>query len=287
MQDAPYRLAMPETRDTSVIFASPHSGCDYPASFIGQSPLSASAIRSSEDAFVDRLFADAPLVGAPLLSATAPRAFLDLNRGPDELDPAVVAGAAAHHMNPRITSGLGVIPRVVAGGRAIYRGKIGLDEARMRVATYWRPYHNKLQTLIDESQLAFGGAVLVDCHSMPHEAVEAMARTSAANAEVVLGDRYGAAAGEDITDRIEAAFLRAGFRVVRNTPFAGAYIAQTYGRPARNQHVVQIEIDRRLYMDETTITPLPGFEAFRARITAVLTEIADIGRKPPQRMAAE
>jgi len=256
-----------------VIFASPHSGRDYPAEFLERAILGHQAIRSSEDAFVDQLFASAPTLGAPLLAARAPRAFIDLNRAADELDPAVIDGVSRVPHNPRISSGLGVIPRVVAGGRAIYCGKLSMTEAEARITRFWHPYHQALAALIEETHARFGQAVLLDCHSMPHEAIEAHSRPGQVRPEVVLGDRYGVAAGREVVERIEAAFASTGLRVGRNAPFAGAYVAQAYGRPTRGVHVVQVEIDRALYMNEARIEPLPGFEAFRSLITGVVAEI--------------
>jgi N-formylglutamate amidohydrolase len=268
-----YVLKRPARAVGPVIFASPHSGRDYPADFLARAMLDRQAIRSSEDAFVDRLFDSAPGLGAPLLAARAPRAFLDLNRAADELDPAVIDGIHRAPHNPRISSGLGVIPRVVAGGRPIYRGKLSLAEAESRITRFWHPYHQALAGLIEETRAAFGQAILIDCHSMPHEAIEAHSRPAQPRPEVVLGDRYGVAAGREVMERIEAAFAGAGLRVGRNAPFAGAYVAQAYGRPVRGVHVVQVEIDRALYLNESRVEPLPGFEAFRSCIEGVVAEI--------------
>ena len=275
MTTDPYRLIRPEARTTSVVFSSPHSGRDYPLAFLRRSMLDELSVRSSEDAFVDILFSEAPMLGAPLLAARAPRAFVDLNRSADELDPALIEGVKKACHNPRVSSGLGVIPRVVANGRVIQRGKITLEEARARLTDVWHPYHAALQTLLDESHAAFGEAILIDCHSMPHEAVGAA--RGGPRPDVVLGDRFGAAAQSEVVDRIEAAFAAAGLRVARNAPFAGAYITQHYGRPSRNQHVVQVEINRGLYMDEARVRPSPDFESFRRVITSVVSEIAAIG----------
>jgi N-formylglutamate amidohydrolase len=280
-----YSLIRPDRRSCPVIFASPHSGSVYPKEFLAQAVLDTQAIRSSEDAFVDQLFSMAPEMGAPLLSACAPRAYIDLNRAADELDPGVIEGIARAPHNPRISSGLGVIPRVVAGGRAIYRGKLSLTEAESRLRRFWHPYHQALAALVDETRTAFGEAVLIDCHSMPHEAIEAHTRPGQPRPEVVLGDRYGATAGREVMDRVEAAFAAAGLRVGRNAPFAGAYVAQAYGRPSRGVHVVQVEIDRALYMDEVRVEPLAGFDEFRALISGVVAElVADMGES---RLAAE
>ena len=203
--------------------------------------------------------------------------MVDFNRSPDELDPALIEGVRRHGHNPRVASGLGVIPRVVANGRSIYRGKLPLAEAQGRIARYWRPYHAALQGLLDQAHARFGEAILVDCHSMPHEAMDGMARGKARRPEIVLGDRFGAAASSEVVDRIEAAFAGAGLEVTRNAPFAGAFVAQAYGRPSRRQHAVQIEIDRALYMDERSIRPSAGFDGFRQLMAGVVAEIAAIG----------
>ncbi len=281
-----YVLTRPLARSGPMIFASPHSGRDYPADFLLQAVLDRRAIRSSEDAFVDELFGMAPELGAPLLAARAPRAYIDLNRAADELDPAVIEGLVRVPHNPRISSGLGVIPRVVAGGRAIYRGKLPLAEAEARLKRFWHPYHQALAGLIEEVRADCGQAVLIDCHSMPHEAIEAHTRPGHPRPEVVLGDRYGATASREVMERVEAAFAGAGLRVGRNAPFAGAYVAQAYGRPSRGVHVVQVEIDRALYMDEVRVERLAGFAGFRDLIAGVVAELVS-GAGAAGRLAAE
>lgn len=281
-----YILDRPKLRTSSVVFASPHSGNDYPDWFLRQSILNARKIRSSEDAFVDRLFDIAPDLGAPLLRSGAPRAFIDYNRSADELDPALIAGIRWVGNNPRVASGLGVIPRVVANGQPIYRGKLQLKDAESRLQSYWHPYHQTLQSLLDEARQDFGEAILIDCHSMPREAIESVRMNNGKRPEIVLGDRFGASARSEIVDGIEAAFAKAGFVVSRNTPFAGAYVTQHYGRPLRGQHTVQIEIDRSLYMDERRIQPGLRFNAFRKALQGVISDIVAIGR-PEQRLAAE
>lgn len=278
MPREPFRLTLPRKLTTSVVFSSPHSGRDYSAAFLRASMLDGLTIRSSEDAFVDDLFSAAPSFGAPLLAATAPRAFIDVNRAAEELDPALVEEAPRGGHNPRISSGLGVIPRVVANGRTIYRGKITRADAEARIAGYWRPYHDTLRGLVEQALEHFGEAILIDCHSMPHEAIDQSVAAGAPRPDVVLGDRFGAAAAPEVVDRIEAALTHAGLRVARNAPFAGAYIAQAYGRPSRGAHVVQIEIDRALYLDERKVAPGPGFGAFRALMTSVVADLAEIGR---------
>ena len=279
MSDRAYFLTRPAQQTSSVVFASPHSGRDYPRSFLRRSLLDELAIRSSEDAFVDQLISAAPDYGAPLLAARMPRAYVDLNRAAEELDPAIVEDVRPVGHNPRIASGLGVIPRVVANGRKIYPGKIKRDEALTRIAEYWRPYHDMLQSLLDDARGRFGEAILIDFHSMPHEAVDAISPPRGMRPEVILGDRFGASAENEIVERIETVFLESGLRVTRNAPFAGAYIAQHYGRPSRGQHAVQIEIDRALYMNEMHVRPNGNFRSFRSLMNRIVGQIAEIGFK--------
>ncbi|MBK5934646.1 N-formylglutamate amidohydrolase [Rhodovulum imhoffii] len=277
MQKA-FTLVRPECLATSVVFSSPHSGRSYSTAFLRQTVLDEHTVRSSEDAFIDMLLARVPLLGAPLLAASMPRAYLDLNRAPTDLDPAVISGVRMQGYNPRVSSGLGVIPRVVANGRVIYRGKLSHSEAGTRLKTYWYPYHAQLSALLDEAHARFGRAILIDVHSMPSEAVQGCSHASSRRPEVVLGDRFGTSANPEIVDRIAGVFSRAGLQVARNTPFAGAYIVERYGHPARNRHAVQVEIDRALYMNESRIRPNGNFPAFRRLMTAALAEIVEIGR---------
>ncbi|WP_227270036.1 N-formylglutamate amidohydrolase [Roseobacter weihaiensis] len=274
-----FHTVLPERDHSCVVFASPHSGSTYPLEMMSKTILSDEVVRSSEDAFVDQLFECSAEFGARFIKAAVPRAFVDLNRSPDELDPALIEGVPRQGHNPRVSSGLGVIPRVVANGRAIYRGKIKMLEAQERLDRYWHPYHRELQSLLDDAHCFHGQTVLIDCHSMPHEAVESVVRAGARRPDIVLGDRFGAAAAGDVVDRVEAAFTAQGFRVARNAPFAGAYIAQAYGRPSRGQHAVQVELDRALYMDEKRILPNANYEAVRDAVRAAIADIVTIGQE--------
>ncbi len=276
---APFKLLEPAIRTSNVVFASPHSGRDYTFSFLRQSILDDHTIRSSEDAFVDLLFGPAPIYGSPLLAAMAPRSFVDLNRSETELDPLLINDVNETAYNPRVASGLGVIPRVVTDGRTIYRGKISLSEAYRRIDGIWRPYHRRLQTLMYDVRQQFGEVVLIDCHSMPHAAMRGTVGIGTRSPEIVLGDRFGTSARQDLVDRVEAVFSGAGLRVTRNTPFAGAYTAKHYGRPSMGQHVIQVEIDRSLYMNERRIAPSKQFESFRSLMRKVTAEIIQIGRQ--------
>jgi len=280
MQAYKFIEAAPAT--TSVIFASPHSARSYPADFLQASQLDELALRSSEDAYVDLLLNAAPAAGAHVLLGGVPRAYVDYNRAASELDPALISGIAVRAMNARISSGLGVIPRVVAGGRAIYSGKIGRAQAQDRLRNYWQPYHDKLASVMADHVRDLGRAILLDMHSMPRDAV--ILRNSG-RPDVVLGDRFGASSRSDIVDAVAAVFTAAGLRVARNAPFAGAYIAQRYGLPSVGQHVVQVEIDRGLYLDEARVEPNADFPAFQALMDQIVTTLAEIGRSDRKSVA--
>ena len=279
MTTVAYHLYQPKRQTTAVVFSSPHSGRDYPQAFLDSSVLDERRLRSSEDAFVDDLFAAAVDNGAPLLAASAPRAYVDLNRSADDLDPAVVRGVAANRTNARVASGLGVIPRVVAEGRAIRSGKITYAEAVERLEAFYHPYHRQLRALISDCHAQFGSALLIDCHSMPSEALSNHVGSSATRPQVILGDRFGATCDKRYVDQIEGFFRQEGFSVMRNSPFAGAFITQFYGRPALGQHAVQIEIDRSLYMNEHLVRPNGNFAAFQTLLSSVVADITRIGRR--------
>lgn len=285
-----FTLTRPDHWASGVIFASPHSGSHYPDWFLAETSLPINELRSSEDAFLDRLIASAPRLGAPTLTATMPRCLIDLNRGRNEIDPLAVRDVPRHPLNQRTLAGLGVIPRVVAQGRAIRDHKIDRAEAIRRIDLYWRPYHQALSDLIAEALRRFGQALLIDIHSMPSEA---LAHFGTARPHMVLGDRHGLSATGRVSAAIAMAIEAEGWRLRRNSPFAGAYICGHYGQPGRNLHVVQLEIDRALYMDEARVTPLPDFDIFAARMTrligklAVITAQGDAGRNDSGQLAAE
>lgn len=286
MDESVYMLREPSEYASCAIFSSPHSGSAYPPAFLDAALLDPVRIRSSEDAFVDELFGHAPEHGAPLLAATVPRAFLDLNRAPDDLDPALIAGASRRCLNPRIVAGLGVIPRVVAEGRPIMHGKLSLEEAERRIATYWHPYHARLRALIEAQRARFGMAILFDCHSMPRDALNSGLGLGQKRPNIVLGDRFGAACDRWLVDAATAIFTGAGFVVARNMPFAGGYITQNYGRPAHGVQALQIEVDRALYMDERAIARSSDFADVARAIDCAMRELCLLGPRET-RVAAE
>lgn len=272
-----FETVRPRRVSTPFVFNSAHSGRDYPERFLRMARLDTLSIRQSEDAFVDELFARAPHLGAPMLRANFPRAYLDVNREPWELDPQMFAEPLSERFNttsPRIASGLGTIPRVVAENKPIYREKLTLEDAHMRIEGIYQPYHATLQRLLSETYQAFGTAVLIDCHSMPR-----LARSGdRLGPDIVLGDRYGTSCAPALIDFVETAFVAQGLRVTRNRPYAGGFSTRTYGRPPHGIHALQIEVSRHLYMNEITLERSAGFSAMRQIIERLLMML--IGMDP-------
>lgn len=280
-----YEILRPKEQTLPVVLASPHSGRRYTDAFLRQAQLGEVALRRSEDAYVDEIFADAPAVGAPLVKALFPRTFVDANREPLELDADMFWDRLPWRINrtsPRVRSGLGVIARVGANGASIYDAPLSASDARARLRGYYFPYHRALKQLIRRTKERFGYAILIDCHSMPSQAV---ARTSAGPAssggrrgvDMVLGDCHGVSCMPQLTESAEAALLDLGYTVVRNSPYAGGFTTRHYGRPADHVHALQIEVNRRLYMDEARLSPAEdGMERLRDELVRVISAVGAI-----------
>ncbi|MBE7198541.1 MAG: N-formylglutamate amidohydrolase [Parafilimonas terrae] len=278
----------PAAHTLPFVFNTGHSGAVYPPAFIAASRLDALSLRKSEDAHVERLFASVVALGAPLLRANFPRAFLDVNREPFELDPRMFDGRLppfANTRSMRVAGGLGTVPRVVADGQEIYLRRLPVSEATARIEELYKPYHRTLRGLIQRTARSHGHCILIDCHSMPSTS---LGRDADLKADIVLGDRYGTACAPDVIDGFEGAFRARGFRVVRNKPYAGGFITEHYGEPNLGRHALQIEINRALYMNEASLAIAAGFPALVAALEAVIAEVAaDLGDLTPRRMAAE
>ncbi len=279
VREAPFRLrrAAPDGAPppTPIVFASPHSGRLYPDDMMAAAALDSLSIRRSEDAFVDDLIAAAPQLGAATLTANYARAYIDLNREAFELDPGMFADelpAFARARTARVAAGLGAIARVVSEGQEIYARKLTFAEARDRIETAHRPYHAALQGLLSEAHAAHGFAILVDWHSMPAAAARAGGRDRPS--DIVLGDRFGAACAGVLPTRAERELEAMGYRVARNTPYAGGYTTEHYGRPARRTHALQVEINRALYLDEGSLTPTAGFDRLKKDIERLTEALA-------------
>ncbi|HNR75700.1 MAG TPA: N-formylglutamate amidohydrolase [Parvularculaceae bacterium] len=271
-------VAEPARLTTPLIFASPHSGRRYPPELLRMSRLDRQSLRQSEDSYVDLLFDAAPAFGAPLLRALFPRAWIDVNRSRDELDPRMFADAlpaSADTRSNRVRAGLGVIPRIVADGQDIYDRKLKFFEARRRLASCYDPYHRALNELIAAARARFGCAIVIDCHSMP-SAGGAPFRDGEKPIDFVLGDRFGASCAPAAPALVEHVLSAQGYVVARNAPYAGGHVAAAYGRPGDGVHVLQIEINRSLYLDESRIARTDGFDRLRGNLQTLVSELARI-----------
>jgi N-formylglutamate amidohydrolase len=274
-----YELRAPARQTLAGVFASPHSGTDYRPEFLTQSRLDPITLRRSEDAFVDEIFAAAPERGAPLLKALFPRAFIDPNREPWELDAAMFAEPLPNYVNsrsPRVAAGLGTIARVVANGEEIYGHKLDFTEAARRVDRYYRPYHAALNTVIERTRERFGWCFLIDCHSMPSVGGPMDRDPGMPRVDFVLGDCHGVSCGAALVETVEAYIAGLGYVVTRNIPYAGGYVTRTYGRPERGVHALQIEINRALYMDEERVERRPRLERLVVEMDGLIQAIGTL-----------
>lgn len=285
----PFTVRHPERQRIAFVFNSPHSGRNYPPAFLAASRLDPVSIRRSEDCYVDEIFGAATDFGAPLLAAHFPRAYIDVNREPFELDPRMFTDPLPAHANTRssrVLGGLGTVPRVVGEGQEIYRGRLPLAEALRRIDTLYKPYHDALRRLLVDTHKRFGHAVLVDCHSMPSGV---RVPESGVRPDFIVGDRFGRSCAGALSQTAIAILRDMGYSVTHNKPYAGGFITEHYGRPEKGFHAVQIEINRGLYMNEETLRKRPGFARLVADVGRLLSKLCtltdlDLGEPP---LAAE
>ena len=272
----PFEVMRPEQAAVPFVFNSPHSGRFYPESFLQASRLGPLGLRKSEDTYVEELFEPVVALGAPLMHALFPRAYLDLNREPYELDPALITDTLPRYANSRsvrVIGGLGTIPRVVADQEEIYRKPLSLRQALRRIERLYRPYHSRLSKLLEECHREFGFAVLIDCHSMPSNPANEQAGP---RPDFVLGDRFGTSCHPELPRFVSKELTALGYDVAVNKPYAGGYITEHYGRPAEGFHALQIEINRALYLDEVTYGRTRRFHGLRADLEALVRALFDL-----------
>jgi N-formylglutamate amidohydrolase len=282
-----FRIHSPTAQRVPVVLASAHSGTAYGPEFLNRARVALATLRQAEDAFVDRLFMPAATaLGAPLLRATFPRALVDANREPFELDPDMFVEALPSYVNAssaRVAAGLGVVPRVVGDGEEIYGAKLHFAEALARIDRLYLPYHAALTRLIERTVAQFGVCLLIDCHSMP--SIVAGLPDDENALDFVLGDLHGASCDPRVSEAALDILTRAGLRAARNAPYAGGFVTRHYGQPADGVHVLQVEISRALYMDEMTIQPNDGFESLTGDLLDLVGALAQLRLPKPARPA--
>lgn len=268
-----FEVLAPADQRLPFVFNSPHSGREYPATFLEASRLDEVSIRRSEDAYVDQLFASVVPLGAPLLKAHFPRAYLDVNREPYELDPRMFNGRLPSYANVRsirVAGGLGTVARIVSESQEIYKHRLPVSEALTRIEDIYKPYHSMLRRLLAQTHVTFGHAILIDCHSMPSTV---KCQTTEVRPDFILGDRYSTSCAVELTDYAAELLKSMGYAVSRNKPYAGGFITEHYGRPSNGLHALQIEINRGLYMDESTHSLHSGFNTLAENLAAFAREL--------------
>jgi N-formylglutamate amidohydrolase len=277
--EPPIEVLAPAAQSSPLVFASPHSGSDYPKEFLRASRLDPLTLRRSEDSYVDEIFGAVPALGAPLLRARFPRAYLDPNREPFELDPAMFEDELPAFVNtrsPRVRVGLGTIARVVATGEDIYARKLQVSEAMTRIDRLYRPYHRALRQLVTATRERFGNYLLIDCHSMPSAVMPGERGGRRHRSDIVLGDCHGTSCHPLVMETAHRLLTGKGYAVARNSPYAGGFTTAHYGKPAASGHCLQIEIGRALYMDERSFERKPFLAQLIQDMRDLAAALADI-----------
>lgn len=244
---AGFTVERPTSDETPVIVEVPHAGFAFDAASMAYTCAPIRGIGRDADMFVDRLFREAPAQGATLLVGHLSRLVIDLNRGPDDVDTLAVEGATAQNL-PR-----GLVWRTTTEGEPVLRERLPRAELERRMDAYYRPYHATLRALLDEKKARFGFAVLLCAHSMPSEGRRGHIDVGAGRADIVPGSRGRTTAATDVIDTVDRVARAAAFSVKHDDPYKGGFSTGHYGRPAERAHAIQIEIARRLYMNEDTL----------------------------------
>ena len=272
-----YKLNFSPPFSFKVVFNSPHSGSIYDNDFLKSTNLSTNDLRSSEDSFVGELFDSTKFFNCLLMEAKFPRTFVDLNRSHLELDPNLISGDFYFEKTARNIAGLGVIPRFSGSGKAIYNKTISIDNALRRLERYYFPYHNFLKSLLLESKKRLGYAIMFDCHSMPSRLnIEKDDARKINESDIILGDLNGSSCSQNLIENVESIFKFHDFFVTKNHMFSGGYITKKYGDPNNGIHVIQIEINKKLYMDEDKIKKNKNFFTLRRKLIPVIRELSNL-----------
>jgi N-formylglutamate amidohydrolase len=283
---APFELLEPAGAETPIIVEIPHAGLELPAPFLEPLAAPARALGRDADLYVDALYADAPIEGASVLACRTSRYVVDVNRAENDVDSEVVEGAGSgvrmHH---------GLVWRTTADGEQALARKLTRAELDERLELVWRPYHRALAALIERKRARFGIAVVVAAHSMPSVERTSFssdrtgsgphddARVPRTRADVVPGTRGRRSADSRLIDVVEEHAVERGWTVRHDDPYAGGFTTQHYGRPSDGCHAVQVELARRLYLDEATLRPSPGFAAVRQWCRGLVGKLAEEASK--------
>jgi N-formylglutamate amidohydrolase len=270
-----YEIRGPRTAALPLVLDSPHSGNRFPADF--DAVVSELELREAEDCYVDELWEGAAALGAPLLAALFPRTYLDPNRHAGDIDPDLIEGAWQGEIvaSGKAKLGKSLVWRTLEDGRPIYRRKLGADEVRLRIERYHAPYHEALRTLLDDAHRRFGEVWHINCHSMRAVAgKQSDDGEGRARADIVLGDRDGTTCDTGFTEFVRATLAGMGYDVRVNDPYKGVELVRAYSNPRAMRHSLQIELNKRLYMDEATLEKSAGFGELQANLQTLLQALA-------------
>ena len=281
---SPFDQIGPALAALPVLISVPHAGRDYPAALPELTRLGMPQLMPLEDRYADLMLADAVGGGAQAVISRVPRLWIDLNRDVREFDPVMIVGdtGAVPLASAKVRGGLGLVPRKVRDGE-IWRHKLPASELQLRIADIHMPYHTALADRLAVMKQRFGVAVLLDLHSMP----PVVDRSGEGAPQIVIGDRFGRSAHGRFTARALAELEAAGYATSVNVPYAGGHILDRHGNPSGGVHAIQIEIDRRLYLDASLEQPGPGLAAVRRLIARLVQALADEACAMPFAIAAE
>lgn len=268
-----------------LIISVPHAGRQYPEVMQQSARLPALRLRPLEDRYADALVASAFAAGIQGIVANTARAWIDLNRSENEIDPGFIdlPSGALPLVSAKVRGGLGLIPRRISSGGDIWHRRITADDLNERIAQHHRPYHQALGGMLARTHAKFGVAILLDIHSMP-----TLPDTSdGPGAQIVIGDSFGRTADDRFTGCAAALAEQHGLSAAINSPYAGGHILQHHARPQRGLHAIQIEIDRSLYLDAHYHRPTDRLESVRKFIARLAFALIDEALQYPQAIAAE
>ncbi len=256
---------------SALVLDSPHSGCVMPADF--DTALSHEDLRDGEDEYIDELYAPAADLGIPLLAAQFPRTYIDANRHAADIDLELLDAPWPHHHQPSGKAAIGkaLMWRTLDDGRSIYKRRLSVQEVSSRIKRFHQPYHQTLQALMDAAHRAHGRVVHINCHSM-NAVAGAMGEGGAgtARADFVLGDRDGTTCSAEVTHFVRDQLAAHGYSVKINDPFKGVELVRAYSNPAAGRHSLQLEINKRIYMDQKTGLKIDHFAVLQRQLMDML-----------------
>ena len=257
-----------------ILLATPHAGRDYPATLMQDIKISATQLLRLEDRYVDVLTKECVSQYVPTIIARMPRAIIDLNRSADEIDADMVVGLDWNDVaypTQKTRGGLGLIPRRLNGAGEIWKNPISTATLRQRITNIHEPYHNYIESVMDNMVQKFGVAILLDIHSMP----SLKNNYDKKAAQWVIGDRYGASSNNIYSDLVTECLQQKGYELALNSPYSGGYILARHGNPKKRKHALQIEIDRMLYLDNDNREPIKNAANISHEIAGIVETLCE------------